>query len=40
MQIRADDLTNRFIEWAVSIIGAVTILLQEIIFEELGNLKE
>ena len=34
------DLTNRFIEWAVSIIGAVTILLQEIIFEELGNLKE
>lgn len=31
---------NRFIEWAVSIIGAVTILLQEVIFEELGNLGE
>ena len=33
-------LPNRLVERTVTVIGAVTILLQEVIFEELGNLGE
>ena len=33
-------LPNRLVERTVTVIGAVTILLQEIILQQLGNLQE